>query len=129
MRLRRILRLKKKILQGNERSSELAGKRCIPCEGGIPPLTEDEIKKFKKELVKGWKVIGNKKIFKAFSLVNYKQTIDFVNKIANISEEEGHHPVLHVFYARLEIEIYTFAIDALSLNDFILAAKIDQIKY
>ena len=129
MRLKKILRLKKRILSENEKTSELTGKRCVPCEGGIPALKDDEIKKYKKELARGWNVVNKKKLFKAFSLVNYKQTIDFVNKIASIAEEEGHHPVLHVFYARLEIELFTFAIDALSLNDFILAAKIDQIDF
>ena len=79
-----------------------------------------------KNLNKEWKIIENKKLVRFFNLVNYKHTIDIVNKIAAIAEEEGHHPVLHVYYARLDIELYTFSIDGLSENDFVLAAKIDE---
>jgi 4a-hydroxytetrahydrobiopterin dehydratase len=57
--------------------------------------------------------------------VNYRHSMDFVNKVANLAEEEGHHPVMHVFYGRVVIELWTHAIDGLSENDFIMAFKID----
>lgn len=110
----------------NRKKSELAHKHCIPCEGGIPPLKPEEIEEFSKGIHKDWRVINNKKLVRYFNLVNYKHTIEVVNKIAEIAEEQGHHPVMHVFYARLEIELYTFSIDGLSENDFILAAIIDD---
>lgn len=105
----------------------LAEKKCIPCEGNVPPLGESEIAEFEKEISKDWKVMENKKIFREFSFVNFRHTMDFVNKVAAIAEEEGHHPVMHVFYGRVEIELWTHAVDGLSENDFILAAKIDRI--
>jgi len=122
----KLLWKKRRLIAINREKSELAQKHCIPCEGGILPLTGEEVKKHLKTLSKEWKVIDNKKLVLFLNLVNYKHTIDVVNKIAAIAENEGHHPVLHVYYARLDIELYTFSIDGLSENDFILAAKIDE---
>ncbi|MGC1389876.1 MAG: 4a-hydroxytetrahydrobiopterin dehydratase [Bacteroidales bacterium] len=106
---------------------DLSNKKCIPCEGGISPLNEDEIKRFKKLISDGWKVIDNNKITKEFFFVSYRQTIDFVNKVAEVAEKEGHHPVLHVYFGRAVAELWTHSINGLSENDFILAAKIDKL--
>jgi 4a-hydroxytetrahydrobiopterin dehydratase len=105
---------------------ELEKRRCKPCEGGVPPLTEDEIMEY-ISVVRGWIVRENKKITKEFNFVNFKHTMTFVNEIARLAEEEGHHPVMHVSYGSVKIELWTHAIDGLSENDFILAAKIDRI--
>jgi 4a-hydroxytetrahydrobiopterin dehydratase len=106
---------------------DLSKKKCVPCEGGIPPLNEKEISEYKKQISTEWKVIENRKISKEFFFVSYRHTIDFVNKVADIAEEEGHHPVLHVYFGRIEIELWTHSVNGLSENDFILAAKIDKI--
>lgn len=110
-----------------ETKSGLASKKCVPCEGGVPPLTDQEIAKYEQEISSGWKVVDNRKLFRQFSFVNYRHTMDFVNKVAEIAEAEGHHPVMHVFYGRVDMELWTHAIDGLSENDFILAAKIDRL--
>jgi 4a-hydroxytetrahydrobiopterin dehydratase len=105
---------------------ELSSKKCKPCEGGIPGLSQQEIEEYRK-LIKGdWQIEGNK-ISKEFAFVNFRHTMDFVKKIAILAEEEGHHPVMHVYFAKLEIELWTHAINGLSENDFILAAKIDKL--
>jgi len=106
---------------------DLSKKKCIPCEGGIPPLTEKEVSEFKKQISSGWKVTDNNKISREFLFVNYRHTIDFVNKVADIAEEEGHHPDLHIYYGRAVVELSTHSINGLSENDFILAAKIDKL--
>jgi 4a-hydroxytetrahydrobiopterin dehydratase len=106
---------------------DLSKKKCIPCEGGVPALTEKEISEYVDHISKEWNVTDNSKLSKEFYFVNYKQTIDFVNKVAIIADEEGHHPVLHVFYGRIVAELWTHSINGLSENDFILAAKIDKI--
>jgi 4a-hydroxytetrahydrobiopterin dehydratase len=106
---------------------ELAKKKCIPCEGGIPPLNEEEIMQYITVIHKDWTVSENKKILREFSFVNFKHTMAFVNEVAKIAEEEGHHPVIHINYGSASIELWTHAIDGLSENDFILAAKIDKI--
>ena len=109
-------------------AGDLTSKKCKPCEGGILPLNQDEIYNYLFGIDKNWKVNGNRTINKDFAFVNFKHTMDFVNRVAALAEEEGHHPVMHVYYARVEIELWTHAIDGLSENDFILAAKIDQLE-
>ena len=104
---------------------DLSKKKCKPCEGGIPPLNEKEVAEYRKQIRDDWKVIENKKISKEYLFVNYRHSMDFVNKVANLAEEEGHHPVMHIFYGRVVIELWTHAIDGLSENDFIMAFKID----
>jgi 4a-hydroxytetrahydrobiopterin dehydratase len=111
----------------NTGTTDLAEKKCVPCEGGTPVLDEHEIAVLEKQIADDWKVVENKKLFREFSFVNYKHTMDFVNKVAAIAEEEGHHPDMHVHFGSVEIELWTHAIDGLSENDFILAAKIDRL--
>ena len=106
---------------------DLSKKKCIPCEGGIPALKEKEIQEFKKYISDDWKVVDNVKMTKEFFFVSYRHTIDFVNKIADIAEEEGHHPVLHIYFGRAVVDLWTHSINGLSENDFILASKIDKI--
>ncbi len=104
---------------------DLGKKKCKPCEGGIPPLNEKEVAEYRKQIRDDWKVIENKKLLKEYLFENYRDSMDFVNKVANLAEEEGHHPVMHVFFGRVVIELWTHAIDGLSENDFIMAFKID----
>lgn len=106
---------------------DLSKKKCIPCEGGIPALTEKEIVDYKRLISGDWKVMDNNKITKEYFFVSYRHTIDFVNKVAGIAEEEGHHPVLHIYFGRAVIELWTHSINGLSENDFILASKIDKL--
>jgi 4a-hydroxytetrahydrobiopterin dehydratase len=106
---------------------DLGNKKCKPCEGGIAPLNEEEVAEYRKQIMNDWKVIDNKKITKEYLFVNYRHSMDFVNKVANLAEDEGHHPVMHVFYGRVVIELWTHAIDGLSENDFIMAFKIDEL--
>lgn len=87
----------------------------------------NEIEEYKKHIKEDWKVEGNKKISKEYSFDNFKKTMDFVNKVAVLAEEEGHHPDMHVYYGKVIIELSTHAIGGLSENDFIMAHKIDQV--
>ncbi len=106
---------------------ELARKKCIPCEGNVPPLTSEETGKYLVQ-VQGWEIIkGGTAIHKILAFKDFDATMEFVNKIAVVAEEEGHHPDLDVSYGKLGIELTTHAIGGLSENDFILAAKIDTI--
>ncbi len=106
---------------------DLTRKKCVPCEGGVPALEPGEVAEYRKEIDPAWHLAGDKKISREFLFVNFKHTMDFVNKVAALAEEEGHHPVMHVHYAMVVIELWTHAIDGLSENDFILAAKIDRL--
>jgi 4a-hydroxytetrahydrobiopterin dehydratase len=107
---------------------DLKSKKCQPCEGGMPPLTESEITELKKQIDPSWNVVNNNRITIEFSFINYKHTISFVNKVADLAEEEGHHPVMHVYFRKIMIELWTHAVNGLSENDFILASKIDNLR-
>ena len=110
--------------------TDLLKKKCIPCEGGVIPFDISEIHKYQKK-VDGWDVSkNNKNIFcleKSFKFKNFKSSQNFVNNVGTISEEEGHHPDIVFGWGYAKINITTHAIEGLSENDFILAAKIDQI--
>ena len=109
--------------------SDLAEKKCIPCEGGIPSFKIDEIHKYLKK-VDGWDVVkGDKNIHfleKKFTFKNFLESQKFVNQVGKISEDEGHHPEILFGWGYAKISITTHAIEGLSENDFILAAKIDK---
>jgi 4a-hydroxytetrahydrobiopterin dehydratase len=107
--------------------TELAKKKCVPCEGGVSPLEPEQIKEYQKEVHKDWEVLDNTKIKRDFAFVNFIQTMEVANKIADIAEEQGHHPDMHISYGKLQVELWTHAINGLSENDFILASKIDKI--
>lgn len=94
----------------------------------MPPLKEEQIAELAKEISPEWKISENKKIFREFTFVNFRHAMDFVNKIAELAESEGHHPDIHISYNKVGIELMTHAIGGLSENDFILAAKIEMIK-
>ena len=105
---------------------DLSQKHCIPCEGGTPPLDENEIKKYSAEAV-GWNVSENKKISGEFKFGDFKEAMAFVNMVAEIAETEDHHPDIYVSYNKVRLELSTHAIGGLSENDFILAAKINAV--
>ncbi|HEY9867643.1 MAG TPA: 4a-hydroxytetrahydrobiopterin dehydratase [Candidatus Obscuribacterales bacterium] len=101
-------------------------KQCGPCRGDVPPLTPSQYEPLLHEL-SGWQVADGPKLVKMVKLDNFAQSLALANKIGALAEEQGHHPDLLVRWGSLRIEIWTHAIDGLSENDFILAAKIDQV--
>ena len=109
--------------------SDLINKKCAPCEGGVTPFDISEIHKYQKK-VDGWDIIKDKKnvyfLEKKFTFKNFLESQKFVNEVGKISENEGHHPEISFGWGYAKINITTHAIEGLSENDFILAAKIDK---
>ena len=105
--------------------TELAKRKCKPCEGGVPPYSAQQAKEMLKSL-KGW-VVEDGKLVKLYPFTNYYQTMAFVNALAWISHREDHHPDLAVGYNKVRVEYSTHAIGGLSENDFICAAKADAL--
>jgi 4a-hydroxytetrahydrobiopterin dehydratase len=107
---------------------ELTAKKCRPCEGGVPPLSKTEVAEMLKQ-VPGWKLTADgKRIRREWRVKDFVTALDFFNRIGQIAEAEDHHPDLHlVGYRNVAVELWTHAIGGLSENDFILAAKIDQL--
>lgn len=107
--------------------TELAAKVCVACEGGVPPLSKTQAQELNKQL-KSWTVSGDSKwLSKEFKFSNFKEALAFTNTVGEIAEKEGHHPDIVLSWGKVVIELTTHAIQGLSENDFILAAKIDQI--
>lgn len=107
--------------------SDLAKKRCVACEGGAEPLNKKEAELMLTQ-VNDWQLSDNgKEISKVFKFKNYYETIAFVNSTAWISHQEDHHPDLLVAYSKCEVRYSTHAIGGLSANDFICAAKLDDL--
>jgi 4a-hydroxytetrahydrobiopterin dehydratase len=107
--------------------SELASKTCVPCKGGVPPLKGDAVCVLQKQ-VEGWEVVEEHHLFRTFKFPDFRKALDFVNKVGEIAEEQGHHPVITFTWGKAEIAIYTHKINGLTESDFILAAKIDTIR-
>lgn len=105
----------------------LTDEKCVPCEGGVLSLGPDEISEYRRELDNRWEVIDNKKIKREFKFKDFRETMAFVNRIAEIAAAEDHHPDLYISYDRLTVELITHAIGGLSKNDFIVASKIDRL--
>ena len=110
--------------------NDLLNKKCVPCEGGVIPFDISEIHKYQKK-VDGWDIIKDKEeiyfLEKKFNFLNFLESEKFVSKVGQISEQEGHHPDINFGWGYAKVTITTHAIKGLSENDFILAAKIDQI--
>ena len=104
--------------------ANLAAKKCVPCEGGTPPLQGDKIQEYLRE-IEGWEVQENKRITKTFKFKTFRESIDFVNQVAGLAEQENHHPDIIIRYTRVTLELTTHAMKGLSENDFIMASKID----
>ena len=100
-------------------------KKCVPCQGGIPPLNKKKINNFIKELDPDWEVHKSKEIRKEYIFKTYKSAIIFVNNVAALAEDEGHHPFIHINYKKVLIILFTHKISGLHENDFILASKCD----
>ena len=102
-------------------------KTCIPCQGGIPPLNSEEISKYLNDINENWINLIDVKISRTFNFNNYLEALNFVNKIAYLSEDEGHHSHIHLNFKNVAVIIFTHKINGLHENDFILAAKCDDI--
>ena len=110
--------------------ADLADKKCIPCKGGIPNFDINEMHKYLK-MVDGWKVESDENkiyfLLKEFKFKNFKESQEFINKVGDIAETEGHNPDIWFGWGYAKIKIFTHSIKGLHESDFVLAAKIDKI--
>lgn len=104
----------------------LASKKCVPCMGGVPPLDRSKVDELHGEVI-DWQVVSYKKLRRSYDFPDFRTALDFVNRVGEIAEAEGHHPDILLGYGKVEISIWTHKIDGLTESDFILAAKIDQL--
>ncbi len=108
--------------------TDLVDRKCVPCEGGIAPLSPAECAKYHARLAPGWTLAAqSRRLSREFSFKDFYRTMSFVNAIAHIANVEDHHPDLEVGYNYCRVHYTTHAIGGLSENDFICAAKIDRL--
>ncbi len=106
--------------------SSLASKTCVPCRGGVPPLNGKELELLHQQVTQ-WKVVNEHHITRAFAFPDFKQALDFVNRVGAVAEAQGHHPDILLAWGKAEITLWTHKIDGLTESDFIMAAKIDEL--
>ena len=105
--------------------SELTSKRCAQCQPGMPPLSEEQRSELGRE-VPEWKVIESTKLQREYKFKTYMDGVAWVQSAGAISDQEDHHPDIHIFYRRVVLDLWTHTVNGLSENDYILAAKLDQ---
>ena len=116
-----------KVIYGGNIMEELANKRCKECEGGVPPLEEEEILQLIPQLDENWEVVNGHHLERIWNFPDFVTALDFTNKVGQICEEEGHHADIELGWGRVKVLIWTHKIDGLTESDFILAAKLDRI--
>ncbi len=104
---------------------DLASQNCVPC-GGVPPMKGVELQRVQQQ-VPQWTVVNEHHITRAFTFPDFKQALDFVNRVGEVAEQQGHHPDILLAWGKAEITLWTHKIDGLTPSDFIMAAKIDQL--
>ena len=109
-------------------TTQLAKKTCKPCEKERPVLKGGEVRKLIQQLGKGWKVVAEHHLEKDYSFKDFKEALDFTNRVGNVAEEQGHHPEICLTWGEVRLRIWTHNIDGLSENDFILAAKVEELR-
>ena len=104
---------------------ELANKECLPCRDGVPPLKGQELAKLSEQLGGAWKVVGGHHLEKEYGFKNFRQALDFTNRIGEIAEDQGHHPDICLAWGKVKIVVWTHKIDGLTESDFVFATKAD----
>ncbi|HEV2113087.1 MAG TPA: 4a-hydroxytetrahydrobiopterin dehydratase, partial [Terriglobales bacterium] len=105
---------------------DLASRTCVPCKGGVPPLQGEALKKLERELP-NWKVVDGHHLLRTFDFSDFRSALDFVMKIGEVAEQQGHHPDILLRWGKVTVTIWTHKIDGLTESDFILGAKIDKL--
>ncbi len=106
--------------------SELADKSCVPCRGDVPPLKGADLENLLRQ-VPEWNLVEEHHLLREFRFKNFREALDFVDKVGEIAEEQNHHPDIDFGWGRAEVRIFTHTIDGLTESDFIFAAKVDRL--
>ncbi|NOT01619.1 MAG: 4a-hydroxytetrahydrobiopterin dehydratase [Phycisphaerales bacterium] len=107
--------------------SELAGKDCVPCRGGVPPLDDARVGALLGEL-DGWHVEDGFHLTRTFTFPDFATALAFVNRIGAMAEQQGHHPDIFLAWGRVQVTIWTHKINGLTESDFVFAAKVDRLE-
>ena len=106
--------------------SELADKKCIPCAGGVPPLKGRDLTLLLEKVGNGWITVNEHHLYKKYDFPDFRQALDFTNRVGELAEQQGHHPDIYLAWGKVILTVWTHKIDGLTESDFIFAAKADQ---
>ena len=104
----------------------LADKTCVPCRGEVPALKGEQLHAFSHQLP-NWNVVNEHHISRTFKFPDFRKALEFVNRVGEVAEQQGHHPDILLAWGKAEITLWTHKVDGLSESDFIMAAKIDAL--
>ena len=108
--------------------SELAKQQCVPCRGGVPPLSGAELEDFRTKLGGDWHVVEQHHLEKVYKFDDFRQALDFTIRVGEMAEEQDHHPDIYLTWGRVKITIWTHKIDGLTESDFVFGAKADALR-
>lgn len=107
-------------------SSSLAEKQCAACKGDQTPLKGEALGKLRNQLGEDWSVVNEHHLEKTYNFDDFRQALDFTNRVGEISEEQGHHPDIYLSHGKVKLQIWTHKINGLTESDFIFATKADE---
>lgn len=110
----------------SESCNTLAGKECVPCRGGVPPLEGEELTALHRQLGHDWRVVDAHHLEKEFDFPDFQQALNFINRVGVLAEAQNHHPDLTLSWGKAGVTLFTHKIDGLTESDFVLAAKIEK---
>src|SRR5207245_5800295 len=114
--------------QRRKTMTALAEKECVPCKGGVPPLKGQELARLNEQLHPGWKVVNEHHLEREFKFKDFREALEFTNKLGELAEAQGHHPDIYLAWGKVKLTMWTHKIDGLTESDFVFAAKVDQLQ-
>ena len=108
--------------------NELAEKECVPCKGGVPALKGEKLKEMQHRLGQDWRVVNEHHLEKEYTFKDFREALDFTVQIGELAEQIGHHPDIYLAWGKVRVTLWTHKIDGLAESDFIMAAKIEQLR-
>ena len=104
---------------------ELAAQECIPCKGGVPPLTGEKLQSLHKAVNNDWQLVGEHHLEKEYKFADFREALDFTNLVGDLAERQNHHPDIYLAWGKVKVSIWTHKINGLTESDFFFAAKTD----
>ena len=106
---------------------ELAAKECVPCKGGVPPLKGAPLQNLLAAVNNDWRVVDEHHLEKEYKFKDFREALDFTNRVGEMAELQGHHPDIHLAWGKVKVTVWTHKIDGLTESDFIFAARTDRL--
>jgi 4a-hydroxytetrahydrobiopterin dehydratase len=106
---------------------ELAAKDCVPCKGGVPPLKGAALQNLLAAVNNDWRVVDEHHLEKEYKFKDFREALDFTNRVGEMAELQGHHPDIYLAWGKVKVTVWTHKIDGLTESDFIFAARTDRL--